>query len=150
VSGAREYFYDLDRHGRLLHDGTELSDARFLDAFFARLRANDTSAHPEYPFVSPCAGERNYLRASDGRSAIVFRRLHAQRLLYAGARSVPFVPGALRFSRAGDLYHPAPVGEFGLLGAGVLAALGQDLEERDGRYFVRCGDALVPIEPLRE
>lgn len=150
MSAPREYLYELDRRGRLLHGGTELVEARFLDRFFERLRANDTGAHRDHPFVSPCAGEHNYLRAADGRSAIVFRRLHGDRLLYAGTLSVAFVPQALRFSRAGLLYHPAPIGGLGLLGADVMAALAGALEERGGGYFLRSGSALVSLEPLRE
>ena len=135
MARAREYFYWIDRQGSLFHDGSELVDARFLDFFFRRLKANDTGLHPDHEWVSPCGPELNFARCAV--TPIVFRKLAAGRqLLYAGTLHVPFEPGALHVSEDGRLWHPAPVGERGLLGANITLRLGASIREEPGGYVL--------------
>src|SRR5687767_14895715 len=129
----RRYFYEIDRHGVLWHDGTPLEDEAFLASFFARLRPNDTGACPGHPFVSPCAGELNYVRAEV--TPIVFRRLAAAGDLEArGGVRARFDPTTLRVDAHGRLYHAAPVGGIGLLAPAVAIALAAAIEEHRGGF----------------
>lgn len=73
----RQYFYHVDLLGRLfLEDAvpknvtTCLKSEKFLNFFFSRLRANNTGLHEEYPLVSPCGREMNFIKAED--TGIVF------------------------------------------------------------------------------
>jgi len=132
----REYFYSIDKKGRLSHDGTELTDETFLDFFYERLKQNDTGVHAEYPFVSPCGHEMNFVRVTEGGSPIVFTRLDAGRLFYAPSLFVEFDPDALRFagSAADALLHPSPVGGYGRLRSDLVMELSQCIEPW-GPYF---------------
>ena len=99
---VREYFYTVDRDGVLYHDGTALSDERFLRQFFRRLRRDENECYEEYPYVSPCAGELNYVRAE--ATVVVFRRMTLQGdLEYAAGLTVRFDPAELRVSEKGRL-----------------------------------------------
>lgn len=144
---AREYFYRVDLRGRLWHANTVLTDPQFLDFFFRRLRANDSGRHREYPYVSPCAGEQNYLRCED--RAIVFHTLTADgHLLYAATLRVPFDPLALRHSAGGRLYHTAPIGELGLLRSDLALSMMERLREDDRGYVLEWQGASHPIRRL--
>lgn len=145
-SPRREYFYTVDREGALLHDGTELCDPAFLQGFFRRLCRDPDERHAEYPFVSVCAGERNYVRAEE--TVVVFRRLRANgNLEYTGGLTVPFEPSALSVCSRGLLYHRAPVGEFGILGPQVVVALSDRLRQtEEGFEFVSdCGAFAIAV-----
>jgi hypothetical protein len=142
---SREYFYTVDREGRLRHQGTVLDDPGFVDFFFRQLRPNDTARHPDHPFVSPCGREMNFVRAAD--RVIVFRRLIDERaLLYAATLTVPFEPRSLRVSREGVLYHAAPVGELGRLVPAVTMDLIDRIEETEHGFAITTvqGPALIP------
>ncbi|MCS6965596.1 MAG: DUF4505 family protein [Candidatus Kapabacteria bacterium] len=150
---AREYFYTIDLRGRLWHAGSELSDARFLRSFFQQLQPNTTGRHPEYPYISPCGAEMNYVYPAD--TPIVFQRLQEGCLWYAGELSVPFAPQKLRFSAEGVLYHPAPVGVWGRLAPEIALELGQAAEPW-GLYFLLrvpghpCGAVVLPLDMLSD
>ena len=150
MTPPREYFYDVDLRGQLFHDGTQLTEPRFLDFFFKRLRKNDTGRFPEHPFLSPCAGELNFVRADD--RPIVFHDLHTRRsgeeLVYAASLAVPFAPDQLRVSPAGRLYHPAPVGGLGLMHSRLALLLGEDVREQDGGYVLHRGGRDYRMQPL--
>ncbi len=149
----RDYFYHVDLQGQLLHEGSLLADSDFLDFFFRRLRPNQTGAHLDHPYVSPCGRERNYLQAED--RPIVFQHLHDHLhagveggvLGYAGSLSLPFDPTALRVSAQGRLYHPAPVGDLGLLHSRLALQLGAQVEERQGAYYLCLGSNRFLIRP---
>ena len=74
-----------------------LKDDRFLDFFFGNIKANDTGAFQEYPYVSPCWGELNFIKAF--RFPIVFRNMTDKKLLYAGTKSVEFDPTKLAYDQ---------------------------------------------------
>ena len=143
----REYFYRVDLRGHLLHAGTELTEPRFLDAFFRRLKRNETGRHPSHPFLSPCGREWNFVRADD--RPIVFHTLTpAPELCYASSLLVPFEPRQLTRSIGGRLYHPAPVGEVGLLSSSLMLSLAERLIEVPNGYALGWGSEVIPI-PLR-
>jgi hypothetical protein len=146
----REYFYEIDAEGRLFHDKTELTDEQFLDFFFSRLRTNPGPHHPDYPFVSPCGREMNYIAAKSS-SPIVFRKLMTVDgtafLLYAGRTLQLFMPGALTVDVSGQLYHPTETGIRGRLGRHALLEISHFIEEREGQYWIEWDAKRYPIAP---
>lgn len=133
----RAYYYEIDQEGRLFHDGTELTDPQFLDFFFARLQKNPDSA--EYPFVSPCGREKNYIRCAG--TPIVFRAFREDRgraqLLYAGNSLQPFEPEALQVNGSGQLFHPVQNGLMGRLGRHALLEISQHISfAEEGQDYV--------------
>ncbi|WP_052608300.1 DUF4505 family protein [Leptonema illini] len=138
VNPQREYFYEIDADGRLFHDGSELTDTRFLDFFFTHLKPNPGPLHPEYAFLSPCGREMNYIKSS---SPIVFRALMkfetGTSLLYAGQKLQPFMPEALTLDASGQLYHPTEIGIAGRLGRHALLEISKFIYQEEGRYWIR-------------
>lgn len=109
----RNYFYYVDSQGRLFLESTRpknivtsIKSPKTLDFFFNMLRPNRADVFPEYPWVSHCGSERNWLKAAD--CPVVFTDLdeQAQELRYAGSQRIAFVPEDLRMSvSSGRLYH---------------------------------------------
>lgn len=148
----REYFYRIDSRGRVIHDGTEISDEGFLNFFFERLRENDTGLHSGFSFVSPCGNEMNFVRPD--LYPIVFSKRSGDRLFYAPGLSVPLDLNRMRYSEK-LILHPAPIGTFGLLGAELVLEFGRDIEPwgpflsyRIGRSPPAMSDSMFVIEPL--
>ncbi|XP_048142344.1 UPF0598 protein C8orf82 homolog isoform X2 [Corvus hawaiiensis] len=121
--GSREYFYYLDHQGQLFLDDTKVKnfitcfkDVGFLSFFFKHLERNRSGRYEaEFPFLSRCGRERNFLRCED--LPVVFTQIlpgsdgnHLLSYCGGGARlAVPFQPGMLTvFPENGRLYHPAP------------------------------------------
>ncbi|XP_041862665.1 UPF0598 protein C8orf82 homolog [Melanotaenia boesemani] len=126
----REYFYYIDHQGQLFLDDTKMKnfvtcfkDKQFLVFFFSRLRANESGRYEEdFPFLSLCGRERNFLRCDD--RPVVFTHLlqsiagqqgttgDQEQLSYCGGAeklSVPFRPEALYMHPvSGRVYHPCP------------------------------------------
>ncbi|XP_077441262.1 UPF0598 protein C8orf82 homolog [Vanacampus margaritifer] len=118
----REYFYYIDHQGQLFLDDTKVKnfvtcfkDKQFLVFFFSRLRLNQSGRYQDdFPFLSPCGRERNFLRCDD--RAVVFTHLlpgatqDGDLLSFCGGAeklTVPFDPAALYMRPAsGRLYHP--------------------------------------------
>ncbi|OCT75128.1 UPF0598 protein C8orf82 homolog [Xenopus laevis] len=121
---VREYFYYIDHQGQLFLDDTKVKnfitcykERQFLGFFFKQLRRNETGRYQDdFPYVSPCGRERNFIRCDD--RPIVFTHLltdgtsGAQLLSYCGGGdklTVPFEPENLvMLPDNGRLYHPAP------------------------------------------
>lgn len=69
----REYFYYIDHQGQLFLDDTKVKnfvtcfkDKHFLVFFFTRLRRNESGRYQDdFPFLSLCGRERNFLRCDD-------------------------------------------------------------------------------------
>lgn len=119
----REYFYYIDHQGQLFLDDTKVKnfvtcfkDQHFLVFFFTRLKANQSGRYQQdFPFLSLCGRERNYLRCDD--QPIVFTHLLSEagpeeRLSYCGGGAkltVPFSPESLFMHPvSGRVYHPGP------------------------------------------
>lgn len=128
----RYYFYDIDTRGNLIHDNSIIDDVGYIDYFFKNLKPNDTGEYSEYPFISLCRREKNYVRAAD--TPIVFKRLNENRLEYGNSLSVEFSRENLRFSSDGVLYHVAPVGGIGRLSTQVVMELSKWIQPF-GDYF---------------
>ncbi|ORX97189.1 hypothetical protein K493DRAFT_314163 [Basidiobolus meristosporus CBS 931.73] len=113
-SNIREYFYHIDVHGQLFLEDTKpknfttcFKDKRFLDFFFQRLRVNDTGRNEQYPYVSPCGKELNYILSED--APIVFSDLDGEQLVWAGDKRFLFHPEKILVSStSGRIYHPSP------------------------------------------
>ncbi|NXM74595.1 CH082 protein, partial [Serilophus lunatus] len=134
----REYFYYVDHQGQLFLDDCKVKnfitcfkDVEFLSFFFSRLEPNRSGRfQAEFPFLSRCGRERNFLRCDD--RPVVFTQLLPgsagnSLLSYCGGGSrlaLPFQPEQLAvFPGNGRLYHPAPerAGGLGLV-ASALAS----------------------------
>jgi acyl-coenzyme A thioesterase PaaI-like protein len=152
----RNYFYTITTNGSLLHDGTELTDEMFLRQFFSRLQPNTTENFTdEYPFISPCGVEQNFVAPED--TPIVFQQWNrsadgTSKLHFAGGNSIVFSPWNLRFSDDGILYHTSPIGDFGRLHARVLTELSPFVEPWGSIYAFMDRKSnntdIIPILPL--
>lgn len=118
----REYFYYIDHQGQLFLDDTKVKnfvtcfkDKQFLVFFFSRLRFNQSGRYEEdFPYLSPCGRERNFLRCDD--RPVVFTHLlqggdpEGELLSYCGGAeklTVPFRPESLYMHPdSGRVYHP--------------------------------------------
>lgn len=145
---SREYYYELDARGVLTLDEVVQDDPWFLDFFFRRLAPTANPDYPEYPFVSRCGEEMNYLRVHD--TAVVYTGFQDGRLSYAYSLSTGFSPEKLSYSADGVLYHWAPVGERGRLVPHVAVEIARNIEPWGPYAAYRCpGSAiLVPLTPL--
>ncbi len=141
-----EYFFEIDLHGGVHHEGDEVKDIHFLDFFFRQMRPNPTGRHEEYPYYSPCERDRNFIRAAD--TPIVFHRLTENYLEYGGALTYPFEPEELRFSSDGILYHRAPVGEFGRIAPAAVMKLAESIAPFGPYYALTMNGKTDIIEPL--
>ncbi|MEQ2177311.1 hypothetical protein GOODEAATRI_002289, partial [Goodea atripinnis] len=106
---------------------------QFLVFFFSRLRINQSGRYQEdFPFLSLCGRERNYLRCDD--TPVVFTHLlqnpaDQELLSYCGGAeklSVPFKPKALYMHPvSGRVYHPSPepLGRVGLVRSALAIEL---------------------------
>lgn len=120
----RTYFYQLDGRGRLYHDFSELKDPEFLDFFIARIRKNDTGEHSEFPYLSVCNGEWNFILPAT--TIFIFRKLENEKLFYSPGLAVPFQPENLITFRE-SLAHPAPLGEYGCISIDLVLELSKQI-----------------------
>lgn len=95
-------------------------EKKFLKFFFNQLRMNNTERYPEFPYLSICGKERNYVRCDD--YPIVFTHVENTKHLafnHAGdLLKLDFEPSkVLMLPESGRVYHPAPqrVGGIGLV-----------------------------------
>ncbi len=124
-------------------------DKKFLAFFFRRLKPNNTDRYrQDFPYVSPCGPETNYVRCDD--FPIVFTQLLNQEkqviqdiseygntttnssgdiwLSYCGTGDLllfPFQPQKLYMSANGRIYHQGPekLGGVGLIKSSLAIAL---------------------------
>lgn len=182
----KKYFYSIDLQGRVFLEetlpkniATSLKNQAFLEFFFKHLtpsKERDLKLLPpevrqDYPFVSHCGIERNFVRPAD--VAIVFDALEydahdeSLKLHYGGSLHQPFDPSCLAISqRSGRLYHEllrvgekegTPLhqqsGNFGLVKSSLAVALSDQIEIEDeshgtGMEFVTQGTRIrIPFLP---
>lgn len=122
------------------------AEIKFLKFFFSRLGANTTGRYTdEFPYVSHCGQERNYIRCDDlpivftdlvSNSAIDAAEMH--HLTYAaGTLSVAFQPGQLvMLPETGRIYHTGPAngGGVGLIKSSLAIELSRCFEFADGSF----------------
>ena len=91
---------------------TSIKDIKFLNFFFRQLRQTtprdvamlDPSIGENYPYVSPCGKELNFIRPA--AKPVVFHALIDNELVYGGSLVQPLDYSLLRVSRTtGRLYH---------------------------------------------
>ena len=138
-AGLREYFYYINHEGMvnlILHilrilkfifkifqlflDDAKIKnftscfkEKKFLIFFFNRIKCNDTGKYEEFPFVSHCGRERNFIRCDD--LPVVYTHLQQVddklKLTYGYADnslSTNFDPSNLYMNPlSGRVYHPA-------------------------------------------
>lgn len=132
----REYHYVVDRDGRVLHDGTEIVDARTLGFF---LRAMTRTEDGRWLVV--CQGERNWFTPHD--TPFVVQRLgHAVdagaaaiALHLAGGYHEPLDPSTLE-AEAGQLFCRVRRGAF-------RARFGRIAMQQIAPFLVGDGDGLA-------
>ncbi|GFT33197.1 UPF0598 protein C8orf82 homolog [Nephila pilipes] len=141
---TREYFYFIDHQGMLFLDDSKMKnftscfkEKKFLQFFFKRLKFNDTGKYQkEFPFLSPCGKEKNFVRCDD--LPIVFTHIlesentgdvdylsygHAGELL-----KVKFEPEKIcMLPESGRVYHPGPLatGGVGLIKSSLAILISQ-------------------------
>jgi len=118
--GERQYFYYIDHQGMLYLDDARMKnftscfkEKKFLKFFFKRVKRNRRSLCDEWPHVSPCGDEMNYIRCDD--TPVVFQSLlgdSSKPLMSWGDESgiltQPFSPEDVAICpRSGRVYHPA-------------------------------------------
>ena len=143
----REYFYTIDLRGNLIHDNSIIDDGEYIDYFYKRMKRNDSENYKEFPYVSICGRELNYVRPAD--TPIVFHRLYNGMLYYGYSHSVEFSRENLRFSRDGILYHISPIGEIGRLSTQVVMELATFIQPFGEYYRYNSSEDTFPwvIEP---
>ncbi|MCB1194072.1 MAG: DUF4505 family protein [Leptospiraceae bacterium] len=130
----REYFYYIDFQGKLFHDNTELTDNQFLDFFFRRIIKNETDLHQDYPYMSPCGKEMNFIKVAD--IPFVFFKLNDNLLFYAPTLFVEFQPDQLSYSESGILYHPLNNVSIGRLHTKLLLEISPYIEMQNEKYIL--------------
>ncbi|CAB3985493.1 Hypothetical predicted protein [Paramuricea clavata] len=144
---VREYFYYIDHQGQLfLHDArlknfiTCFKEKKFLTFFFRRLKMNNTGRYEEFPYISPCGKEFNYIQCDD--RPIVYTSItnssdNTQELLDINGTeklTYPFQPEKIcMFPETGRIYHPADekYGGVGLIKSSLGIELSHCFEYRD-------------------
>ncbi|XP_025833011.1 UPF0598 protein CG30010 [Agrilus planipennis] len=132
---VREYFYYIDHQGMLFLDDSKMKnftscfkEKKFLQFFFSRLKINNTQRYPQFPYISPCGKERNFVRCDDypfvytqvvkkvnneGKQEDYLSYNHAAELL-----TLNFLPEKIFMLPCnGRVYYPAPerAGSIGLV-----------------------------------
>ena len=154
----RIYFYTIDMKGNLYHDDyynstlnpyNRLNDANFLDYFFKVLRHNDSDNYSSnYPFVSVCWNELNFVRYTDDICSLVFKDIlehHSENLIltYGGSLRQKFDPSCMALSeKTGRLYHSVSnhkhlVGSYGLLHPSICEFISSNIiEDKESSKYI--------------
>ena len=115
-SPIREYFYHISEEGYLFLSDTKhknftsaFKDKQFLKFFFDRLQPNNTGRYAsEFPYLSRCGYERNYVQVDD--CPIVYTHVFDARISYnygGDLMAVPFEPEQICMCpRTGRVYYP--------------------------------------------
>lgn len=122
VGKIREYFYYINHEGYLFLEDSRMKnftsaykDIDFLNFFYKNLRMNDKDRYQEeFPFISLCGRERNYLKCDD--RPIVYTELEGNRLrIGQSGHFHEFKPSELFMKSNGRLYHVAPFADYALI-----------------------------------
>jgi hypothetical protein len=149
VNMTREYYYQVDRDGRVFHDGTEILDAATLRFFLLAMTRT-----PEGGYLVTCQGERNRFETAD--TPFVVQRLHLSleqgvlggvTLEFAGGYREPLDPSSLE-TADGHLYCAARRGAFrARFGRIALQQIAPFVTEEDGPVLRLAGRS-HPINPV--
>ena len=158
----KKYFYQIDLQGRVFLEetlpkniATSLKSPAFLDFFVSNLKectVRDlallpSDIHADYPYVSHCGVERNFVRPAD--AVIVFHSLdqcasNNLQLHFGATLRQRFDPSCLAISqRTGRLYHQLigdgttlhkQPGGYGLVKSSVAVALSEQIVTSDDEH----------------
>jgi hypothetical protein len=166
--GERRYYYVLDTRGQVFLEetrprtiATSMKDVKFLNFIHSSLQLNSTGQNLEYPFVSYCGREINFISPMDRLSAFVFRDFSRSldkkhELIYGGNLSHPFSVESLMYRpETGRLYHRILqhkylAGHYALLHPSLCELLSQGISSAGDNAFVLTWDgraATLPTEP---
>ncbi|MFH4978905.1 hypothetical protein AB6A40_005614 [Gnathostoma spinigerum] len=124
VAKTREYFYYIDHQGQLFLDDARMKnftscykEVAFLNFFYRRLKANQTGRYEkEFPYVSTCGPEKNYLRCDDRPHVFTFLDFQTEMWKIGGSNiSFPLEITRLCMFPNGRLYHPSSFGNYALV-----------------------------------
>ncbi|RLO11725.1 hypothetical protein DYB28_011672, partial [Aphanomyces astaci] len=139
---------------------TSLKSRKFLRFFFGQLRpnphhANTQSLFHDYPYISPCGSEMNYIKAAD--TPVVFTELKQPdcddgtwTLVTNAGHEVEFHPSNVAMSPATNrLYHRIQTKHlslFGLLKSHVAVEVSQFIDfHDDGHHVLTWHDQAYPL-----
>lgn len=117
-------------------------EKKFLQFFFKRVRLNNTGRYEEFPFISLCGRERNYIRCDD--VPIVYTHIITKpdtnedilTFGYAGdLLTTQFLPKKIyMLPETGRVYHPAEdkYGGVGLIRSKLSIELSKNFEFQNG------------------
>ncbi|CAK1603185.1 unnamed protein product [Parnassius mnemosyne] len=146
----REYFYFIDHQGMLFLDDAKMKnftscfkEKKFLEFFFKRIRRNTTGRYEDdFPFISLCGRERNYIRCDDVPivyTHIFYNKSEDEYFLtygYVGdSLKMMFMPDKIyMLPETGRLYHPAEdkYGGIGLVRSKLAIELSKYFEFSEG------------------
>ena len=118
-----------------------VTEVKFLDFFFRCLRLNNLGRYEEFPYLSPCGKENNYVHCDD--LPVVFTGLHelgGQKYLlrnYCSTKlAVPFQPEKIFMSCTGRVYHPGPenLGGVGLIASRIAVEFSEGFSGHGGLF----------------
>lgn len=148
--GMREYWYQVDREGRIFHEGSEIVDPLVLRFF---LRAMTQT--PDGRFLVLCQDERNWFQPHD--SPFVIQRVRfvtadghvrAAELCFAGDYREPLDPATLE-SHGGHLFCRVRGGAFrARFGRVAMQQIAPFLIDNGSSPELRVGDHRYPIRQL--
>ena len=150
VGAMREYRYQVDREGRVFHDGTEIVDPPTLRFFLRAMRRT-----PDGRSLVVCQGEHNWFDAHDTpfvvlrlHPVVAAGRLDAVDLCFVGDYREPLDPGSLE-SEAGLLFCRVRRGAFrARFGRVAMQQIAPFLAETEGGLALLLGGARHPIRGL--
>ncbi|XP_050308963.1 UPF0598 protein CG30010 [Anthonomus grandis grandis] len=145
---VREYFYFIDHQGMLFLDDSRMKnftscfkEPKFLQFFFQRLRVNNTQRYKgDFPYLSLCGRERNFIRCDDtpivGTHLLSLADGWYLAHNHAGAAlKLSFQPEMVYMQpETGRVYHPAPerAGGVALIRSKLAIELSDQFKFEDG------------------
>lgn len=164
----RYYFYTVDNRGNLfLHNSkykniaTAYRDSSFLKTFYKSLRINNTGYYTaEFPYVSPCGKEINYVYHDDANAVITFTDYDKKdnTLLYGGNQfAIAFDPRSLVYNLSnGRLYHNFTTkylkgsGYLGLLHPQISDYFSDYVQSNDGdKVYLTWNSELIKLRTIQ-
>ncbi|XP_013188909.1 UPF0598 protein CG30010 [Amyelois transitella] len=144
----REYFYYVDHQGMLFLDDSKMKnftscfkEKKFLEFFFKRIRLNNSGRYQdEFPFISMCGRERNFIRCDDVPIVYTHMISHLEKDFltygYAGEMMrIEFDPEKIyMLPTTGRVYHPADdkYGGIGLIRSKLAIELSKNFQFSNG------------------
>lgn len=145
MSRGSHISFSPNGHYLLTLTSAQFLDKQFLKFFFKRLKQNQTTRYTEdFPFVSPCGREMNYIRCDD--LPVVFATITEDPeddkspglLTFSGIGDLltfPFQPEKVcMLPESGRIYHPGPekVGGVALIKSSLAIELSPHFEYKKG------------------